>query len=155
MTWKTKVLYRKYYVPKHLASKKYLPISLPPPDDRCEVCRKHTSKLKPFGGREDPLVDELRGEILVMTWRPDGPYSKEAQKAWKEAKRAVGNVSESDDLLRWLTTRYGKRKGKRLYDLRRVRRRSWASWECRDCIVLSDDEYFEKLKQGYDEHANG
>jgi hypothetical protein len=147
MTWARTVLQRKYYVPKHLESEEYLQRILPPLPDSCEVCGKHTSKLKPFGGRGDPLLDEFRGEFLIITWRPAGPYDEEAQSAWEEAEKAIANTHGSNDLLRWFTAKYGKQKGKKLYDKGLAYRSLSPSSECRDCIVLDEDDYFEKLAQ--------
>ena len=154
MRWKRKVTHVKYYVPKHLETVEYLPGIYPPLPDSCEVCGKHTSKLKPFGGRGDPLLEEYRGETLVVTWRPCGPYDEEVQRSWEEAEKAIADRCGSDDLLRWFTAKYGGRKGKRLYDKGRSYRALSPSSECRDCIVLDEDEYFEKLEQRYHSKRN-
>ena len=81
------------------------------------------------------------------------PYDEEAQNAWKEAKKAIVDTRGSDDLLRWFTAKYGKRKEKRLYDKGWVYRHVCATSECRDCIVLDEDEYFEKLRQRHQENG--
>ncbi len=50
----------------------------PPPDDRkCEVCHKHVSELKPFGGKGDPLVGDFKGYILLKTFRPMAPRGQD------------------------------------------------------------------------------
>jgi hypothetical protein len=59
-------------------------ISGPPADGRCNVCGKHITELKPFGGPGDPLVGDFTGELLVKTWRSAGPYDEEAEKQWRK-----------------------------------------------------------------------
>ena len=126
----------------------------PPSDGRCQVCGRHISELSPFGGSGDPLAGGFSGELLVKSFRPAGPYDEEVQKAWKEAVKATKGAPESDDLLPWFIERYGEEKGKRLYWGEQAYGSIGASWECRDCFVLDHDEYFEKLRQRYQEHGN-
>ena len=126
-------------------------INPPPGDGRCEVCGRHMSELTPFGGPGDPLVGDFTGEILVKKWRPVGRYDEEAARAAEEAER---EVEESEDPLPWYISKYGKEKGEILYHTWEAYNLIGASWECRDCIVLDLDEYFEKLDQRYQEHMN-
>lgn len=119
-------------------------INPPPGDGRCDVCGRHMSELKPFGGPGDPLVGDFSGELLIKRFRLDWPQDEEAEKAWEEAEKARKDPG-SDDTLPWFIAKCGKEKGTKFY---------WsgqntisASWECRECIVLDDDEYFQKIKQ--------
>lgn len=129
-------------------------INAPPGDGRCDVCGRHISELKPFGGPGDPLVGNFTGEILIKRWRPCGPYDEEAERANEEAEKEFKEGSEGKDVLQWYITKYGKEKGEGLY----YKWSAWdckaANWECRDCMILDEDEYFEKLRQRYQEYGN-
>ena len=129
-------------------------INLPPEDGCCNVCGRHMSELKPFGGPGDPLVGDFAGELLVKTYRPDGPYDEEAVKAWEEAEEATKGAPGTEDLLPWFIEKYGQEKGKRLYGAGMLCGSFGASWECRDCIILNEDEYFEKYYQPYQKDWN-
>ena len=129
-------------------------INPPPSDGQCSVCGRHMSELKPFGGPGDPLVGDFTGELLVKGWRPEGPYDEEGEKAWDEAERARHGTGEAGDLLPWFIGRYGKEKGERLYYGGMLSSSSRPSWECRDCKVLDEDEYFKKLYQKYQKREN-
>lgn len=130
------------------------PINPPPEDGCCDVCGRHMSELKPFGGPGDPVAGDFTGEILVKTWRPMGPYNEEAEKAWEEAEKAVEETTESKDPRSWLIAKYGKEKGEMLSLAVEAYGCVGANWLCRDCIVLDEDDYFEKLNQRYREHGN-
>ena len=121
-------------------------INGPPSDGRCQVCRRHISELKPFGGPGDPLAGDFTRELLVKTWRPDGPRNEEAEKAWKEAEDVAKETPEPYDHLPWLIAKYGKEKAEDISFSVQIHGSIGASWECRDCIILDDDEYFEKLR---------
>lgn len=129
-------------------------INGPPSDGRCEVCGRHMSELKPFGGPGDRLVGDFSGELLVKIWRREGPYDEESEKAWEEAEKATEGTPESNDLHPWFIGKYGKEKRERLFFGGMLSSSSRSSWECRDCIILDEDEYFEKLSQTYKKQGN-
>jgi hypothetical protein len=54
---------------------------------------------------------------------------------------------ETKWLLSWFIDRYGEEKGERIYYYNEHRPGTSKSWECRDCIVLDGDEYFQKREQ--------
>ena len=138
-------------------------INPPPSDGRCSVCGRHMSELKPFGGPGDPLVGDFNGELLVKRWRAEGPYDEEGEKAGKEYEKenplrvkfeqpiadGVSHVEYEDreDPISWFINKFGEEKGKRLYYGGMLSSSSRPSWECRDCFILDEDEYFEKLEQ--------
>ena len=126
-------------------------INAPPQDGRCKVCGRHLSELTPFGGPGDPLVGDFSGELLVKKFRPDGPFDLEAEEAWEKAQKVT---NDEDDPLPWFIANYGEEKGKRLYWAGQLHGSIGKSWECRDCALLDEDEYFEKLRQRYQEHRN-
>jgi hypothetical protein len=55
------------------------------------------------------------------------------------------------DLYSWLTAKYGEEKGLLFYCRSQLPYSVFSSWECRDCFVLDEREYFEKLGQRYQE----
>ena len=124
----------------------------PPPDDgRCEVCGRHMSELEPFGGPGDPLVGDFSGELLVKTFRPDFPLPDEIREVNKRAKKEE-SIRSKDDFQSWLIANYGEAGRKRLDEIYEAWQEAGfnqvgKSWECRDCIILDNDEYFEKLEQ--------
>jgi len=135
-------------------------INPPSDDERCWVCGRSVSELTPFGGPGDPLEDDFTGELLVKTSRPAYPYVAEAGEAWERAEK---ETNCEVDPLPWFIETYGEGKGKRLYYEGQLQGWMGSSWECRDCIILDDDEYFEKRRptletinkksSGRDEHG--
>lgn len=108
---------------EHGSMKRYV-INPPPADKRCECCGRRISELGSFGGAGDPVVGDFTGALLVKRWRlgfpPMSPHERE------ELKKKSG---EEADVWLQLEGSVG------------------ASWECRDCIVLSDQEYFERRRR--------
>jgi len=97
-----------------------LVINQPPADGRCECCGRHVSELKPFEGPGDPLVGDFKGALLVKTWR-------------------TMTVQLTEEQLRELRQKHGDEAAEAHEQLQNTIE---ASWECRDCIILSGDEYF-------------
>jgi hypothetical protein len=95
-------------------------INPPPPGGRCEVCGKQSE--------------------LATHWRPNGPYDEEAEKAWEKWGEAP-----DEDPMPWFVAEYGKEKGKRLCLAGMAHDQGDISWECRDCAVLNDEEYFKTI----------
>ena len=119
-------------------------INPPSEDGRCDCCGRHIRELKPFGGPGDPLVGDFTGAFLVKGYRSCGSYSydEEAEKAFEEAFEEAMRRYEADgfdDPLHWMIEK-SLGANEDCYSV-------GSSWECRDCIVLDDNEYFEKLKQ--------
>jgi hypothetical protein len=101
----------------------------PPPEDLCcQCCGRHMRRLNPLGGSGDPLGGDLSGALLVRNLRtiwPD-PTLEERRQGQEELRQPDGPAE--------------------------VRRRNpvlsepimlTASWECRDCFLLSPRAYWE------------
>ena len=127
-------------------------INAPPETGRCQCCGRHISELKPFGKAGDPLVGDFDGALLVKIWRPMGPYDEEAEEAMNEAQKCY-QKDGYEDSLDWMIDKYGKEKGERLNFTAQCHACTGSSWECRDCICLDDDQYFEKMRQTWDEQS--
>jgi hypothetical protein len=129
-------------------------INPPPPDGRCDCCGKHISELKPFGGPGDPPVGDFTGAFLVKGYRSLGFYDEKAEKAQEEAMRCY-KADGFENSLDWLIDKYGRKKGEDIYYANEGYYQVGSSWECRDCKVLNDEEYFEKLKHWSEEKTEG
>jgi hypothetical protein len=116
----------------------------PPVDGRCECCGRHISELKPFGKSGDPLVGDFDGDYLVRRWRPDGPYDEESEFAWEEAERCYKQEGFKHPW-EWVERKYGKKRGQEMCFNVQLHGSIRKSWECRECAVLNEEEYFEKL----------
>lgn len=95
-------------------------INPPPQDGNCNCCGKHINDLKPFGHAGDPLVGDFFNALLVKTYR-----TMALKLEGKELEDYKNRVTENE---------FG------LYD--QLSSTIEASWECRDCIILSDKDYF-------------
>jgi hypothetical protein len=125
-------------------------INPPPADGKCDCCGRHISELEPFGKAGDPLVGDFEGALLIKKWRPAGPYDEEAEKALFQADKCLSDAGrKGEDPIHWMVKVYGKEKGEKLYWSAMAYAATGSSWECRDCAVLDEDEYFEKLKECY------
>jgi len=129
-------------------------INPPPEDGRCDVCGRQMSELTPFGGPGDPLPGDFTGEKLVKTFRLDCPYPDEIEEAMRKAKKEGWEFNSLESLLAHFSEEESK-KLEEIYDKWADRYEQFSkSWECRDCIVLGDLEYFEKRSQRYQGHGN-
>ncbi len=120
----------------------YPPLS----DFRCDCCKKHILELKPFGGPGDPLDGDFTEALLVKTYRPIGPYVEEAEKALREAERYYKSDG-FDNEFDWLIDKYGEEKAEALHSAELYHHEVLSCWDCRDCVVLDLDEYYEKLER--------
>ena len=108
----------------------------PPSDGRCHCCEKHISQLKPFGKAGDPLVGDFDGAYLVKKFRPDAPYCKLSEEAMLEAEKHA-------DPTAWLIEKYGEKEAEMISLRVDAHGSVGKSWECRDCAILDENEYFE------------
>lgn len=111
-------------------------INPPPRDGNCECCGKSTKELKPFGKEGDPLVGNFDGAYLVKTFRTMGPRDEELDKQIKKIK----------DWNKLFET--NKKKAERLSFYDQIVGTVGSSWECRNCIILDDPEYFKMKFEG-------
>jgi hypothetical protein len=125
-------------------------INPPPEDCRCDCCGRHISELTPFGKAGDPLVGDFDGELLVKTWRPTFPYNEQAEKAFKHVEKIMKEEGHAgEDPEDWMIKIYGKEKGQQYLNAVYAYGCIGSSWECRECIVLDEDEYFEQFEETY------
>ena len=117
-------------------------INQPPPDGNCECCGKSFDKLKPF----DPLAGEISGPLLTKMFRTMGRYDHEVECLMREW------LAEDDyeKARKSMVEKYGEEKIERADCVYSAYSQVGASWECRDCAPLDDDEYFDTLYKFWD-----
>ena len=120
-------------------------INPPPEDGKCMCCGRHISQVKPFGKGGDFRCN-FDGALLVKNFRAEGPYDEEAEQAMEEALNQA-----PEDPYAWLESKYGREKGTKLYSTADAYSWTVKSWECRDCFILGEEEYFRVL---YANHQN-
>ena len=108
-----------------------------PDHARCPICRRKCADLVPFGEPGDPVVGDFQGVPLVKTWRPFAGVSPE--QSMRLAK--VEAICPDGDLLdfeRSAVELFGEEEGTGLAGLWVAANHWGSSWECRECVVLSE-----------------
>jgi hypothetical protein len=121
-----------------------------PSKTRCDVCLKPVEELIPFDENDDE-----NDILLVRRYRPRHVLTKTQQKTIEEYKNYLKDFGienlEDRKALSLIVQKYGE-KGRSLLSLEVD---SWwieKYWECKDCIVLDDENYYKvKLKAWYSE----
>jgi hypothetical protein len=129
-------------VAKDLETRKTLNTN-PLPERGCGCCGRRLSELTPFQGCG---ADGL----LLKRKRGAGPYDEEAERAYREANNCFEAEGYTDPL-DWMVAKYGKEEGERLELMVHAYSCVGSSWECRDCVGLDEDEYFERLRIRFQE----
>jgi len=109
-------------------------INPPPTDKCCECCGKNIKELKPFGKEGDPLVGNFEGALLLKTFRTMALETKE-----------VNDFDKTYTTEPEMIKKYGIEKYNELLFRSQLEGTVEASWECRNCIILSEEDYF-KIK---------
>jgi hypothetical protein len=129
-------------------------INSPPPwEEICDCCLRNISELKPFGGPGDPLAGDFTGRYFVKKYRPAGPYDEKYERLFKEAESRCEEEGFTD-VFKYLKNKYGEEEGENIFIWAEFFYSVGSSWECRDCFVLDDDEYFKKKYRNADENIS-
>ena len=120
---------------------------LPPENHRCDCCGKHVSEIIPYGGMGDPLLHDYSGLLLLKRYRPMFDTRKEYA-ALKEAEMSFQKDGMKDPE-EWLVAKYGREEAERILDFG-VGDDFDKSWECRDCMFISNGEFFDKFDRCVD-----
>jgi len=115
-------------------------INPPPQDGCCESCGRNVKDLKPFGKAGDPLVGDFDGQLLIKTFRSMAPKDKKLDKEIEKIKDWDKFFKESP------------KKADKLSIYSQLISTVSASWECRDCIVLEEEEYFKSIEEKRRKH---
>lgn len=125
-------------------------INGPPLDSRCDVCGKYIEDLKTFGKAGDPLVGDFNGALLVKTFRTMAPHGS-VKNILKEKGINIDPVTlyeedriKYDKFEKELLEKYGKKFMDNYYFAMQLEDTVEASWECRECIILPEKEWWEK-----------
>jgi hypothetical protein len=128
----------------------------PPKDGRCECCGRHISELKPFGRARHPIFGDVEGALLVKQWRKLLPSDVKPQNVHGEmvVKGPTGTIFENGK--KYLIEKSGDERAEeiRLYHFS-GENKVGASWVCRDCACLDEEEYLERLRQRRWREAEG
>jgi len=110
---------------------------------RCYCCGKSVDELQPFGGPGDPLVGDFKGQLLIKKYRPDYVLNEEESKLIEENPE----IRECDEkeAIKLLKEKYGEGVDEGLWFRGMAAGSVGSSRECRDCAVLDDREYIEKM----------
>jgi hypothetical protein len=127
----------------------WLNINPPPRDGRCSCCKRHISQLKPFGKAGDPLVGDFNGALLIKTYRCDFPPDEEAEKIMDEFYQDCHSEEDRWKAIGRLIERYGKEEAENIQIRASMSSQVGSFWLCRDCIILDEDEFYEKLFPGF------
>ena len=126
-------------------------INPPPQDGRCECCQRHVKDLKPFGKAGDPLVGDFKGAILLKTYRKMAmPVTNKRCIQIEEEYEKKGYDGFEEALIK----EFGKKKSEQLCFEDQLATTVGASWECRNCIVLTDRKYFKRRNQNENKKKN-
>lgn len=129
---------------------------LPPGDGCCECCGRHADTLNRFGKSGDPIKGECEGAVFVKTYRSSvehiDEYDKKMAKLWKEWKLRYPERKDNDgkSYNELFIELYGEEEGSKLLKYDDKVSGVSASWECRNCIVLTNNEYLQVRRRKED-----
>jgi transposase len=81
----------------------------------------------------------------VRNYRPFAPFDEVVEKKLKEAYRCCDNGHGNAE--KWLIKKWGEKETERLFFIEAAYNQIETSYECRDCIILSTEEYYEKIHE--------
>lgn len=121
----------------------------------CNCCGRSLNELEPYGKSGDPLEGDFYDALLVKRSRPLDPPDEEAERIYEEFYGDCKTGQDREKAREKMVQRLGEKEAERI-KLSVQLANTWASsWECRDCIVLDTDEYYEKKESRNSEVALG
>jgi len=135
---------------KQQGSIRRLTVRINPPQEsdwECDCCGRPISELEPFSlewNRESGAFDAI---YLGRQYRRMCPYDEEAEKAERIYNEFHWEGETYEDSLKAdkkMIEKYGEKKVEEVSFLVQAATSFDKSWECRDCGVLNERDYFEK-----------
>jgi len=114
-------------------------------DIGCYCCKRALNDLKFFGKSGDPIEGDFEGAVLVKRSRPFDPPDEEASKIYGQFFAQCKTESDHKRARKRLVQKYGQEKAEDIEIKHLMSETFFNSWECRECIVLDDDDYFAVL----------
>jgi hypothetical protein len=124
-------------------SPKFMYINPPPDDGRCDCCEKHLNELKPFSVTGHAWGMDIEDALLVKRGRPMGPPDEEVDRIMKEFFGSCLSDEDEKKAEERLIEVYGEEKAGKLMGSFEESHMVTTSWECRECMALDTEAYFE------------
>jgi len=114
----------------------------------CRCCGLTQYELKPFSSLGNPKITEEHGDaVLVKSARPDWPFDEEVDRIWKEFFGGCHTDAERKKARAKLVKKYGRKRAKDIEFIVQAVTCFSSVYQCKDCAILSDDEYCKKLNE--------
>jgi hypothetical protein len=120
-----------------------LQINPPPTDGRCDCCGKHLDELKPFSLVGHPEGVDIEEALLVKNFRPSAPPDERVDRIMYEFFGDCLSDEEEEKAEERLNEVYGHELAEYLLLYASAAGQVNSSWECRECIALDTEAYFE------------
>jgi hypothetical protein len=94
----------------------------------------------------------------LKTYRTDCPHNRKLDKELEEIQKMAGKGKDGflnyDEYMAELEKKYGKEEAQNISFYEQAVGTVGASWECRDCIILDDDDYHTRMHMAYEKEKN-
>jgi len=112
----------------------------------CECCGRTEYELEPFSKLGDSEITEKFGDaLLVKSPRPLCPPDKEVNRIWKKFFGRCRTNTDFEKSRAKLVQKYGQERVSEIDFIAQASGHFEKVWQCKDCAILSDEEYYEKL----------
>jgi hypothetical protein len=127
----------------------FLHINPPPADGKCDCCGKHLNELKPFSVVGHASGVDIEEALLVKKFRRMAPPDEEVDKIIEEFFGGCLNDEDEKNAEERLIEVYGKENAENLLLYVSASSCVTANWECRECMALDTESYFEMQASRY------
>jgi hypothetical protein len=117
-----------------------------PNEDCCSCCGRPLSELTPFGKSGYPLKGNYEGQLMLITTRPFVPFYDILETIYYNFTKNCSTDEDFQKAEEKLVRKYGEKKVEFIkFMIAHICVEPDDSLECRDCIVLDDYEYYDRL----------
>ena len=110
-------------------------VNPPPPDGRCQGCRRHVQELPPFGKADAPFRGDFEGEVLLKTFRSMAPDDAEAERIVRSFFEACESAEDHERAMERMVQAYGQERAEDLRQWMILASTVEKVWLCRDCLT--------------------